>query len=155
MRTYNVAVAGALGLVGTTMVQILEEYAFPVNELRLLERRDLVGAPFQFRGRMLTTIEATPAAFEGVDLALFATEEEVSRQLAPAAVRCGAVVIDNSRAYRMEPDVPLVVPEVNAEDLGWHKGVVANPNCTTIGTIVALKPIHDLSPIRRVVASTY
>lgn len=155
MRTYNVAVAGALGLVGTTMIQILEEYGFPVGELRLLERRELAGAPVKFRDQVLTTIEATPDTFEGIDIALFATEEDASRQLVPEAVRRGAVAIDNSRAYRLDPDVPLVVPEVNPEDLAWHQGVVANPNCTTIATIVVLKPIHDLSPIQRLVASTY
>jgi aspartate-semialdehyde dehydrogenase len=155
MRTYNVAVAGALGLVGTTMIRILEEYDFPVDQLRLLERRELAGAPVAFRGRMLETIQSTGDAFEGIDIALFATEEDASRQLVPAAVAHGAVAIDNSRAYRLDPEVPLVVPEVNPEDLAWHKGIVANPNCTTIATIVALKPIHDLSPIRRLVASTY
>jgi aspartate-semialdehyde dehydrogenase len=155
MRTYNVAVAGALGLVGTTMVRILEEYAFPIGELRLLERRELAGAPVAFKGGVLETIESRPEAFAGIDIALFATEEDTSRELVPEAVARGAVAIDNSRAYRLEPGVPLVVPEVNPEDLGWHKGIVANPNCTTIAAIVALKPIHDLSPIRRLVASTY
>ena len=155
MRTYNVAVAGALGLVGTTMVRILEEYGFPVNELRLLERRELAGAPVKFLDRLLLTTEASGNSFDGIDIALFATEEEVSRALVPEAVRRGAVAIDNSRAYRLDPDVPLVVPEVNPEDLAWHPGIVANPNCTTIGTVVVLKPIHDLSPIRRLVASTY
>lgn len=155
MRTFNVAVAGALGLVGTTMVKILEEYAFPVNELRLLERPGLSGAPVKFRDRILLTTEASPDSFEGVDIALFATEEDASRLLVPEAVQRGAIAIDNSRAYRLDPSVPLVVPEVNAEDLAWQTGIVANPNCTTIGTVVVLKPIHDLSPIRRLVASTY
>ena len=155
MRTHNVAVVGALGLVGSTMVRILEEYQFPVGELRLLERRELAGAPVAFRGRALLTTEAVPESFEGVDFALFATEEDTSRLLVPEAVRRGAIAIDNSRAFRLEPHVPLVVPEVNPEDSAWHPGIVANPNCTTIGTVVVLKPIHDLSPIRRLVASTY
>ena len=155
MKTYDVAVAGALGLVGTTMVQILEEYGFPVGELRLLEQKDLVGAPVSFKGQTLLTAEATEAAFKGIDIALFATNEDVSADLVPKAVRQGAIAIDNSRAYRLDPKVPLVVPEVNPEDLKWHKGIIANPNCTSIGTIVVLKPIHDLSRITRLVASTY
>jgi aspartate-semialdehyde dehydrogenase len=109
----------------------------------------------KFRDRVLLTAEASGDSFEGVDIALFATEEEASRLLVPEAVRRGAIAIDNSRAYRLDPTVPLVVPEVNVGDLAWHAGIVANPNCTTIGTVVVLKPIHDLSPIRRLVASTY
>jgi len=155
VKTYNVAVAGALGLVGTTMVQILEEYGFPVGELRLLEQKDLVGAPVRFTGQTLLTAEATEAAFKGIDIALFATNEDVSADLVPKAVRQGAIAIDNSRAYRLDPKVPLVVPEVNPEDLKWHTGIIANPNCTSIGTIVVLKPIYDLSRITRLVASTY
>jgi len=155
MKTYNVAVAGALGLVGTTMVQILEEYDFPVGELRLLEQKTLAGSPVRFKDQVLYTQEANEEAFKGIDIALFATNEDISMDLAPKAVRQGAIVIDNSRGYRMDPNCPLVVPEVNPEDLEWHKGIIANPNCTTIGTIVVLKPIHDLSPIKRVVASTY
>jgi len=155
MTTYNVAVAGALGLVGTTMVRILEEYAFPVAELRLLEQKELAGAPVLFKGQTLYTQEAGERAFTGIDIALFATNDDVSRELVPAAVRQGAVAIDNSRTFRLDPAVPLVVPEVNPEDLDLHDGIIANPNCTTIGTIVVLKPIHDLSRIRRVVASTY
>ena len=155
MNSYNVAVAGALGLVGTTMVRILEEYDFPVRELRLLEQKDLVGSPVSFRGEVLYSQLATEEAFRGIDIALFATNEDVSVDLVPKAVRQGAVAIDNSRAYRLDPDVPLVVPEVNPEDLAWHKGVIANPNCTTIGTIVVLKPIHDIGCLKRVVASTY
>ncbi len=155
MKTYNVAVAGALGLVGTTMVQILEEYNFPVGELRLLEQKSLAGSPVRFKDEVLYTQEANEEAFKGIDIALFATNEEISWDLAPKAVRQGAIVIDNSRGYRMDPNCPLVVPEVNPEDLEWHKGIIANPNCTTIATIVILKPIHDLSPVKRVVASTY
>lgn len=155
MKTYNVAVVGALGLVGTTMVRILEEYEFPVGELRLLEQQNLVGSPVSFRGEVLYTKEASKNAFRGIDLALFATNEDVSVDLVPKAVRQGAIAIDNSRAYRLDPEVPLVVPEVNPEDLAWHRGIVANPNCTTIAIIVAVKPIHDLARVRRLVASTY
>lgn len=155
MKTYNVAIAGALGLVGSTMVRILEEYNFPVGELRLLEQKSLVGSPVAFNGKVLYTQEANEEAFKGIDIALFATNDDISMDLAPKAVRQGAIVIDNSRAYRMDPACPLVVPEVNPEDLDWHKGIVANPNCTTIGTILILKPIHNLSRIKRIVASTY
>lgn len=155
MTTYNVAVVGALGLVGSTMVGILEEFEFPVGELRLLERRDLAGAPVNFRGAPVATIEACEEAFAGVDIALFATNDDVSLDLVPKAVRQGAVAIDNSKSFRLDPQTPLVVPEVNPDDAASHSGVIANPNCTTIGTIVALKPIHDLGRIRRVVASTY
>jgi aspartate-semialdehyde dehydrogenase len=155
MKTYNVAVAGALGLVGSTMVRILEEYDFPVNRLKLLESKEWVGTPVRFKGETLFVEEGTEDAFEGVDIALFATHEAVSAKLAPAAAKRGAIAIDNSRHFRLDPNVPLVVPEVNPEDLKWHNGIIANPNCTTIGTIVVLKPIHDISPIKRVVASTY
>lgn len=155
MKTYNVAVAGALGLVGTTIVRILEEYNFPVGHLKLLESPELVDAPVEFNGEILYTEEGTPQAFEGVDIALFATHASVSEALAPEAVKRGALVIDNSSHFRLDPSVPLVVPEVNPQDADGNAGIIANPNCTTIGTVVVLKPIHDLSPITRLVASTY
>lgn len=155
MAAYNVAVAGALGLVGSTMVRILEEYEFPINELRLLEQKQLTAVPVSFRGKAIATIEATASAFDGIDIALFATNDDVSADLVPKAVERGAIAIDNSKTFRLDPETPLVVPEVNPEDLAWHCGRIANPNCTTIGTIVVLKPLHDLGTIRRVVASTY
>ena len=155
MKRYNVAVAGALGLVGSTMVRILEEYGFPVAELRLLEQTQFAGHPVSFRGKTVVTAEADEAAFRGVDIALFATNDEVSADLVPMAVRQGAIAIDNSKTFRLDPATPLVVPEVNPEDVAWHEGRIANPNCTTIATILALKPIHDLGTITRVVASTY
>jgi aspartate-semialdehyde dehydrogenase len=155
MKTYNVAVVGALGLVGTTMVQILEEYEFPVRSLTLLESSELAGAPVRFKGEVLYTEEGTPDSFAGVDIALFGTHENVSRALAPEAVKRGAIAIDNSREFRLDPETPLVVPEVNPHDLAWHKGIIANPNCTTTGAIVVFKPIYDLSRITRIVASTY
>ncbi len=156
MRTYNVAVAGALGLVGTTMVRILEEYEFPVNELRLLERRELAGRAGEVpRPRSRDHRGDAAMRSTGSTSRCSRPKRTSAAQLVPEAVRRGAVAIDNSRAYRLDPAVPLVVPEVNPEDLAWHPGIVANPNCTTIGTVVVLKPIHDLSPIRRLVASTY
>ena len=155
MKQYNVAVAGALGLVGSTMVRILEEYGFPVAELRLLEQKQFAGNPVSFRGKTIVTAEADEAAFCDIDIALFATNDEVSADLVPKAVRQGAIAIDNSKTFRLDPATPLVVPEVNPEDVAWHEGRIANPNCTTIATILALKPIHDLGTISRVVASTY
>jgi len=154
-KTYNVAVVGALGLVGSTMVRILEEYNFPINRLKALEAKQLADAPVSFHGQIIYTEESRPEAFDGVDIALFATHEEVSAVLCPEAAKRGAIAIDNSRTFRQDPDCPLIVPEVNPEDADWHKGIIANPNCTTIGTIVVLKPIHDLSPITRLVAATY
>ncbi len=155
MKTYNVAVAGALGLVGSTMVKILEEYDFPVNNLRLLEAKTMVGAPVQFKDKLYYTEEARPEAFEGIDIALFATNEDVSAVLAPEAVKRGAVAIDNSRQFRLDPNCPLVCPEVNPEDLDWHKGIIANPNCTTLASIISYKVLENLSPIKRIVASSY
>jgi aspartate-semialdehyde dehydrogenase len=155
MKEYNVAVVGALGLVGSTMVQILEEYDFPINQLKLLESKELAGAPAGFKGGILYAEESTPESFEGIDIALFATHEEVSAILAPEAAKRGAIAIDNSRYFRLDPGTPLVTPEVNPQDLEWHRGIIANPNCTTTGAIVVFKPIYDLSRIKRIVASTY
>jgi aspartate-semialdehyde dehydrogenase len=155
MAEYNVAVVGALGLVGSAMVRVLEEYDFPVRELRLLEQRQLTGVPVSFHGRSCTTIETSEKAFEGIDIALFATSDEVSAEFVPLAVGRGAIAIDNSKHFRLDPATPLIVPEVNPEDVAWHQGRIANPNCTTIASIVALKPIHDVGTIKRVVASTY
>lgn len=155
MKKYNVAVVGALGLVGTTMTQILEEYDFPVNELHLLEQKSMVGTPVNFKGQTIYTEEASGDAFKGIDIALFATNEEISRDLAPKAAAHGATAIDNSRAFRLDDDVPLVTPEVNSEDVEWHHGIIANPNCTTVASIIALKALHNISPIKRIVASSY
>ncbi|HHY88920.1 MAG TPA: aspartate-semialdehyde dehydrogenase [Chloroflexi bacterium] len=155
MKSYTVAVVGALGLVGSTMIRILEEYDFPVGQLKALEHRSLTGAPVAFKGQLIYTEEARPEAFDSIDIALFATGEEVSSVLAPEAARRGAVAIDNSRHFRLDPNVPLVTPEVNPEDLDWHKGIIANPNCTTVASILSYKVLHSLSPIRRIVASSY
>lgn len=155
MKTYTVAVAGALGLVGSTMVKILEEYKFPVKQLKLLESKEMVGTPVTFNGEVVCTELSTPEAFEGVDIALFATQANISAVLCPEAAKRGAIAIDNSSHFRMNPAMPLIVPEVNPEDAHWHKGIIANPNCTTIGTILVLKPIHDAARIKRLVASTY
>ncbi|MDR2528494.1 MAG: aspartate-semialdehyde dehydrogenase [Synergistaceae bacterium] len=153
MPGLDVAVFGATGAVGVEMVKILEERKFPVNSLRLLASRG--GRSMEWRGRP-TPVEAVgPSSFEGIHTALFAVEGDVSREWAPVAARGGAVVIDNSSAFRMDPEVPLVVPEVNPEDIAHHKGIIANPNCSTIIALVALAPLHRAAGLKRLVASTY
>jgi aspartate-semialdehyde dehydrogenase len=154
-RLWNVAVVGAAGMVGSEMIRTLERRGFPVHECRPLDVADLAGAEMTFAGRTVVCREATEANFAGIDIAIFSAGGDASLDLAPKAVRQGAVVIDNSSAWRMDPACPLVVPEVNPHDLAWHKGIVANPNCSTIQMVVALKPLHDRARIRRVVVSTY
>jgi aspartate-semialdehyde dehydrogenase len=153
--TWNVAVVGAAGMVGTEMTRTLERRGFPVDELRPLDVAEAAGTLVPFAGREYRCLEATEANFAGVDIAIFSAGAEASLDLAPKAVRQGAVVIDNSSAWRMDPNCPLVVPEVNPHDLSWHKGIIANPNCSTIQMVVALKPLHDRARITRVVVSTY
>ncbi len=150
----NIAVVGATGAVGQELLALLEARNFPVGRLLPLASSRSAGSTVTFRGESLTVREATPEAFEGMDLVLFAATGSLSRELAPAAVRAGAVVIDKSSTWRMDPDVPLVVPEVNPEDLRKHKGIIASPNCTTIGLVMALKPLHDLARITRVIVTT-
>ena len=151
----NVAIVGATGLVGRTFVEILEQREFPVAELRLLASERSAGTELAFRGQKVAVQPLSEAAFEGVELALFSAGAEVSKRYAPAAVAAGATVIDNSSAFRMEEDVPLVVPEVNPEALGPEHKIIANPNCSTIQTVVAVKPLHDAARIKRMVVSTY
>nr|PZN73903.1 MAG: aspartate-semialdehyde dehydrogenase [Bacillota bacterium] len=150
----NIAVVGATGAVGQELLALLEARNFPVGRLLPLASSRSAGSTVTFRGESLTVREATPEAFEGMDLVFFAATGSLSRELAPAAVRAGAVVIDKSSTWRMDPDVPLVVPEVNPEDLRKHKGIIASPNCTTIGLVMALKPLHDLARITRVIVTT-
>ncbi|NOY53972.1 MAG: aspartate-semialdehyde dehydrogenase [Deltaproteobacteria bacterium] len=152
---YNVAVAGATGAVGREMVSILEERNFPVEELRLLASSRSAGKTIPFRGKEIPVMEMKENSFEGIDVALFSAGGDRSLIFAPAAVKSGAVVVDNSSAYRMDPEVPLVVPEVNAHAITRHQGIIANPNCSTIQMVVALKPIHDAAKIKRIVVSTY
>jgi aspartate-semialdehyde dehydrogenase len=154
-RPYTVAIAGATGVVGGTVRTILEERAFPVGELRLLASERSRGSQLAFRGAQLTVGVLEPAAFAGVDLAFFAAGGRLSKEIVPQAVAAGAVVIDKSSAFRADPAVPLVVPEVNADHLARHKGIIATPNCSTIQMVVALKPIYDAVGIERVVVSTY
>ena len=152
---YNVAVVGATGAVGREMIDILEERKFPLGELRFLASERSAGDTLDFRGDELAVAALTASSFEGVDIAFFSAGADVSRRFGPVAVQQGAVVIDNSSAFRMEPHVPLVVPEVNPEALSSHRGLIANPNCSTIQLVMALKPIHDAVRIRRIVVTTF
>jgi len=156
-KKFTVAIAGATGAVGELLIQVLEERNFPVGEMIYLASSRSVGRKLKWRGEEIAVRELTKDAFEGVDIAMFSAGGGRSVEFAPAAVEAGAVVVDNSSAFRMEPDVPLVVPEVNAEDIGNYtkRGIIANPNCTTIIMIMALKPLHDYGKIKRVVVSSY
>jgi aspartate-semialdehyde dehydrogenase len=155
MKYYNVAVVGAMGAVGQEMIKTLERRSFPIRELIPMDTAENVSKEVLFKGKTLTVIEAKEGAFRNVDIALFSAGEDASRKLAPIAVTEGCKVIDNSSAWRMDDDVPLVVPEVNPDALRCNKGIIANPNCTTVQMLVAVKPIHDLYTIKRIVISTY
>ena len=152
---YSVAVVGATGVVGTEMLRVLEERKFPVERILPLASSRSAGGEVSFAGKGLLVKLLTKESFKGIDLALFSAGSEISREYAPIAVQAGAVVIDNSSAWRMEKDVPLVVPEVNPGDIAKHRGIIANPNCSTIQMVVALKPLHDQVRITRIVVSTY
>ena len=154
MKQYNVAVVGATGAVGAELINGLAERDFPVKELRLLASARSEGKIINFKGQDITVHECKSDSFEGIDIALFAGGSQ-SKEFTADAVKAGAVVIDNSSAFRMDPEVPLIVPEVNPEDISWHKGIIANPNCSTIQMVVALKPLHDAAVIKRIVVSTY
>ncbi len=154
---YGVAVAGATGAVGEVMLQMLEERKFPVRRLKLLASERSVGKTLTFRGEEIKVEQLTPASFQGVDIALFSAGASRSKEFAPAAWKSGAVVVDNSSAFRMEPDIPLVVPEINPHAIAQYvnRGIIANPNCTTIVALMALAPLHRYSRIKRIVASSY
>jgi aspartate-semialdehyde dehydrogenase len=152
----SVAVVGATGAVGEVMRQVLDEHSFPFRAIKFLASERSAGKPLTFKGKTYPVEPIRPEAFVGVDIVLSSTPASVSREYSPVAAKTGAIVIDNSSAWRMDPDVPLVVPEVNADALRKiPKGIVANPNCSTIQMVVALKPLHDLAKIKRVVVSTY
>lgn len=153
--TFHVAVVGATGAVGEQIVKLLEERRFPLGKLTLLASSRSAGRTVTFNGQTITVQETTPDAFDGVDIAFFSAGGSVSKQFAKEAVRRGALVIDNTNAFRMEPDVPLVVPEVNMDDIAQHQGIIANPNCSTIQMVVALKPLQDRYGLKRVIVSTY
>lgn len=155
MKLYNVAVVGATGLVGRKMIQVLEERRFPVGKLLLLASKYSVGKSLEFSGSMIAVEELGKDSFTNVEIALFSAGAGVSKEYAAVAASKGALVIDNSSAFRMETHVPLVVPEVNPRQIMHHKGIIANPNCSTIQMVVVLKPLHDHWKVRRVVVSTY
>ena len=155
MKTYTVAVLGATGAVGQEMMKILEERNFPVGKLIPLASARSAGKTLKFKGEDVVIQEACDTAFEGVDIVLGAAENDIAEKFAPAIVKAGAVFVDNSSAFRLNPDVPLIVPEVNAEDVKNHKGIISNPNCSTIITVTAVNALNRLSPIESMVASTY
>ena len=154
-KLYTVAVLGATGAVGQEMLKVLQERDFPVGKLVPLASARSAGKTLKFKGEDVVIKEASEDAFEGVDIVLGAAENDIAEKLAPAIVKAGAVFVDNSSAFRMDPNVPLVVPEVNPEDVKWHKGIISNPNCSTIITITAVNALNKLSPIRTMTASTY
>ncbi len=155
MRALRVAVVGATGAVGSEMLRVLEQRDFPVSELRALASARSAGSTVRFRDQDVTVQECRDESFAGIDLALFSAGAERTRTFAPAAVRAGALVVDNSSAYRMDPTVPLVVPEVNPEAAFTHRGIIANPNCSTIQMVVALQPLRAAFGLRRIVVATY
>ena len=155
MKQYTVAVLGATGAVGQEMIKILQERNFPVGKLVPLASARSAGKRLQFKGEDVVIQEATDSAFEGVDIVLGAAENDIAKRFAPAIRKAGAVFVDNSSAFRMDPDVPLVVPEVNPEDVKNHKGIISNPNCSTIITVTAVNALNSISPIKSMVASTY
>ena len=155
MTGYHVAVVGATGLVGQEFIKILEQRDFPMASIRLLASDRSAGKKLPVNNQEIEVEETVPDSFEGIDIALFSAGAEISRHFSPVAAQKGAVVVDNSAAFRMEPDVPLVVPEINPGDIKWHKGIIANPNCSTIQMVVALYPLHKVNPIKRIIVDTY
>ncbi|MGM0123443.1 aspartate-semialdehyde dehydrogenase [Enterococcus sp. AZ194] len=154
-KGYYVAVVGATGAVGTKMIEMLEETTLPIKEVKLLASKRSAGKQLPFKGQLLTIEELVPESFEGIDIALFSAGGGISKIFAPEAVKRGAVVVDNTSQFRMDPAVPLVVPEVNKEVLKEHKGIIANPNCSTIQMMVALEPIRQAVGLERILVSTY
>lgn len=155
MKKMNVTILGATGAVGREMMKVLEERNFPIERLRCLASARSVGKRLPFAGGEIAVEEAVDKAFAGADIVLGAAENDIARKFAPSIKASGAVFIDNSSAFRMDPEVPLVVPEINPEDVRWHHGLIANPNCSTIITVVAVNGIRRVSPITAMVASTY
>jgi len=154
-KAFNVAVVGATGAVGMTFIKLLEERNFPINNLKLLASERSAGKKIAFKDQTLTVEPLNSESFKDIDIAFFSAGASISKAYAEVAVNAGAVVIDNSSAFRLIDDVPLVVPEVNPTDAFKHKGIIANPNCTTAILVVALKPIYDYTKIRRVIVASY
>ena len=155
MKLYNVGILGATGAVGQEMMKILLERKFPVGELRPIASARSAGSEIDFGGRKCTIVEASDDAFEGLDIVLGAAENDIAERFAPAIVKAGAVFVDNSSPVRLAPQVPLVIPEINPEDVKWHSGIISNPNCTTIVTLVAINALAKESPIETIIASSY
>ena len=155
MKLYTVAILGATGAVGQEMIKVLQERNFPVGKLIPLASRRSAGKTLTFHGEEVTIQEACDTAFEGVDIVLGAAENDIAKRFAPAIRAAGAVFVDNSSAFRMDPNVPLIVPEVNPEDVAWHNGIISNPNCSTIITLTAVNALNSIAPIRTMTASTY
>ncbi len=155
MKEYHVAIVGATGLVGQEFIKTLIQRNFPMASIRLMASDRSAGRKLPVNDQEIEVEETAPESFQGVDIALFSAGAEISRHFSPIAAREGAVVVDNSAAFRMDKTVPLVVPEVNPEDIRWHKGIIANPNCSTIQMVVALYPLHKVNPIKRIVVDTY
>lgn len=155
MKEFNIAVLGATGAVGKEMIKVLQEYKIPVKKLLPLASAKSAGSKLLFNGKEVEIEEATDSSFEGMDFVLGAVENDMSKKFAPAIVKAGAVYIDNSSAFRMNPDIPLIVPEINGEEAFKHKGIIANPNCSTIITLMAVAPLAKLSPIETMIACTY
>jgi len=154
-KGYNLAIAGATGAVGQEMLQVLEKRNFPINNLKLLASSRSVGKKITYKGTEIAVEELGTNSFKNVDIALFSAGASRSKQFAPAAVDAGAIVVDNSSAFRMDKDVPLIVPEANPEDIKKHNGIIANPNCSTIIMIVPVFPLHKAKKLKRIIASTY
>jgi len=155
MKGYKVAIVGATGLVGQEFVKVLVQRNFPMTSIHLFASDRSAGKKLFVSHREVEVKETAPESFKGEDIALFSAGTEISRYFSPIAAQSGVVVIDNSSAFRMMPSVPLVVPEVNPEDIKWHKGIIANPNCSTIQVVVALYPLHMVNPIKRIIVDTY
>jgi len=155
MEGFHVAIVGATGLVGREFIKVLEQRNFPMRSIRLLASDRSAGTKLYVKHEQMKVKETTAHSFEEVDIALFSAGAEISNHFSPIAARAGAVVVDNSSAFRMDPNVPLVVPEVNAEDIKEHKGIIANPNCSTIQMVVAIYPLHKVDPIKRIIVDSY
>jgi len=155
IKTYSIAIVGATGLVGRKMLQVLDEHNFPINEIKLFASKKSAGTKIIFKNQELIVEELNPKSFKNIDIALFSAGSDISKEYAPIAVESKCIVIDNSSAWRMDKNVPLVVPEVNSKALYNHNYIIANPNCSTIQLVVALNPLHQKFNIKRVVCSTY
>ena len=155
MKSYKIGILGASGAVGQEMMKILAERSFPIEELHLFASARSAGKVVSFQGKDIVVEEAKDDAFQGLDIVLGAAENDIAERFAPAIVKSGAVFVDNSSAFRLDPNVPLVVPEVNPEDVKWHSGIISNPNCTTIVTLVAINALAKESPIETIIASSY